>query len=89
MGDEGVFQLALIVVCFLLQAQEFEIHRVFDNLHWRLGDSLLAGDGEDGFLVVALQKALIQERILLPFQLTGRPAVVDRFKFVIFPFVGV
>ena len=59
MGNQCVFQIALILVGLLLQAKEFQVHGVFDNLRGRFGCPLATGHGEDGFFVVALEKTFI------------------------------
>lgn len=88
-SNQSVFQIALVIAGLLLQAQEFQIHRVFDDLRECFWCPLTTGNGQDGLFVIALEKTFVQKRVLLPLQLTGGPAVVSGFQFIVLSLVWV
>ncbi len=74
--DDRGFQIALGVGRLLLQAEEFQHHRVLDQVRRLLDHLSLAGEAADLMLVAAEGEPLVQGAVQLPLEFADTPAIV-------------
>jgi hypothetical protein len=87
--NEGGFEVALAVAMALVQAEELEDERFFENVG-RVGDDLsFFGEFSDALLVPAEGEAFVKAAVELAFQFANGPAFIGGFDLVKAALVGV
>jgi hypothetical protein len=87
--NEGGFEVALAVAMALVQPEELEDERFFENVG-RVGDDLsFFGEFSDALLVPAEGEAFVKAAVELAFQFANGPALIGGFDLVKAALVGV
>jgi hypothetical protein len=87
--DDSLFEIVFGVAGLVIEAEEFEDERLFQQVLWADDDLAFAGEFADAFFVAAKGEALVEAGGFLALEFWDGPAGVGGFDFVEAAFGGV